>query len=71
MEPDEEIKEMVDSYSVSIAPLINEVIGKSSDEMTRKQEKSGESPLGHFIADAAASCYEDGFCLCEFRGNSC
>ena len=50
----QEIKEMVDSYRVSIAPIINEVIGKSSDEITRKQEKSGESRLGHLIADAAA-----------------
>ena len=61
MEPDEEIKEMVDSYRVSIAPLINEVIGKSSDEITRKQNKSGESQLGHFIADSQREAMETDF----------
>ena len=68
MEPDKEIKQMVDSYRMSIAPLINEVIGKSSDEMTRKQEKSGESQLGHFIADTQRSAMETDFAFVNSGG---
>ena len=68
MEPDKEIKEMVDSYRLSIAPLINEVIGKSSDEITRKQEKSGESQLGHLIADTQRNAMETDFAFVNSGG---
>jgi 5'-nucleotidase len=68
MEPDKEIKEMVDSYRASIAPIINEVIGKSSDELRRKQEKSGESRLGHLIADAQRKAMETDFAFVNSGG---
>ena len=68
MEPDKEIKEMVDSYRLSIAPLINEVIGKSSDEITRKQEKRGESQLGHLIADTQRNAMETDFAFVNSGG---
>lgn len=68
MEPDKEVKDMVDSYRMSIAPLINRVIGKSSDEITRKQEKSGESQLGHFIADTQHRAMETDFVFVNSGG---
>ncbi len=61
IEPDAEIKEMVDSYSVSIAPLINEVIGQTSVEITRKQNNSGESVLGNLVADSQREAMETDF----------
>ena len=68
MLPDEEIKEMVDSYRVSISPLIDEVIGKSDDVMTRIQEKSGGSPLGHFIADSQRYAMKTDFAFVNSGG---
>ena len=52
MEPDAEIKAMVDSYSEQIAPLVNEVIGQADTPLTREQDDSGESTLGNVIADS-------------------
>lgn len=52
IEPDTEIKEMVDSYSESIKPLINKEIGQASVAITRQQDESGESALGNLVADS-------------------
>ena len=52
IEPDAEIKAMVDSYSEQIAPLVNEVIGQADTALTREQDDSGESTLGNVIADS-------------------
>ena len=52
IEPDAEIKAMVDSYSEQIAPLVNEVIGQADTPLTREQDDSGESTLGNVIADS-------------------
>ncbi|AXI11234.1 bifunctional metallophosphatase/5'-nucleotidase [Oceanobacillus sp. 143] len=52
IEPDTEVKEMVDSYKAKVAPLVNEVIGEATDPLTRKQDDSGESALGNFTADS-------------------
>ena len=42
IEPDAEIKAMVDSYSEQIAPLVNEVIGQADTALTREQDDKGE-----------------------------
>src|SRR4051812_29225625 len=42
IEPDAQIKEMVDSYSESIKPLINKELGQASVAITRQQDESGE-----------------------------
>jgi 5'-nucleotidase len=52
MEPDAEIKEMVDSYREPVDSYIHKVIGLTSRKLTRKQNKSGESELGNVIADS-------------------
>ena len=52
IQPDAEIKAMVDSYSEQIAPLVNEVIGQADTPLTREQDDSGESTLGNVIADS-------------------
>lgn len=52
IEPDTKIKEMVDSYKDTVAPLVNEVIGQTADSLTREQDDSGESALGNFTADS-------------------
>ncbi|WP_394237050.1 bifunctional metallophosphatase/5'-nucleotidase [Niallia oryzisoli] len=52
IEPDAEVKEMVDSYKETVAPLVNEIIGQASDPLTRDQDDSGESALGNLTADS-------------------
>ena len=52
IEPDAEIKEMIDSYHEPVDPYIQKVIGRSRGKLTRKQNESGESQLGNVIADS-------------------
>ncbi|MFE5128149.1 bifunctional metallophosphatase/5'-nucleotidase, partial [Bacillus mobilis] len=52
VEPDKEVKQKIDQYKEKIAPLVNEVVGKSTAAIDRKQNDAGESTLGNVIADA-------------------
>ncbi|MFC5774245.1 bifunctional metallophosphatase/5'-nucleotidase [Ectobacillus antri] len=52
IQPDPQIKAMVDQYAQQVAPLVNEVVGKSATAMNRTQSVAGESALGNLIADA-------------------
>ena len=52
IQPDPEIKEMIDSYRKPVDPYIQSVIGRSSGKLSRKQIESGESKLGNVIADS-------------------
>ena len=52
IEPDSEIKEMIDSYREPVDPYIQKGIGRSNGKLTRKQNESGESQLGNVIADS-------------------
>lgn len=52
VEPDLEIKKMIERYESKVAPIINRVIGSTSGELTAKQNDSGESVMGDLIADA-------------------
>ncbi|WP_235846851.1 bifunctional metallophosphatase/5'-nucleotidase [Neobacillus soli] len=52
VEPDPEIKKMIEGYESKVAPIINRVIGSTSGELTAKQNDSGESVMGDLIADA-------------------
>ncbi|RHW36842.1 bifunctional metallophosphatase/5'-nucleotidase [Lysinibacillus yapensis] len=52
IEPDAKVKEMVESYKETVAPLVNEVIGQTTSPLTRNQDDSGESTLGNFTADS-------------------
>lgn len=57
-EPDHEIKSMVESYRQPVASVINQVIGKTHQMVTRKQNESGESALGNVIADSERQAME-------------
>ncbi|WP_242143665.1 MULTISPECIES: bifunctional UDP-sugar hydrolase/5'-nucleotidase [unclassified Bacillus cereus group] len=52
IEPDKQVKQKLDQYKEKIAPLVNEVVGKTNTPLDRKQNAAGESTLGNFIADA-------------------
>lgn len=52
IEPDAEIKAMVDGYKAEVAPLINREVGTSSEAITKTGDASGESALGNLIADS-------------------
>ena len=43
---------MIDSYRKPVDPYIQNVIGRSSGKLSRKQIESGESKLGNVIADS-------------------
>lgn len=45
----------MDQYQEKIAPLVNQVVGKSTAPMDRKQNAAGESTLGNLIADVQRS----------------
>jgi 2',3'-cyclic-nucleotide 2'-phosphodiesterase (5'-nucleotidase family) len=52
IEPDPQIKSMIEKYEAKVAPLVNEVVGQAAIEITRTQNEAGESALGNLIADA-------------------
>ncbi|ABS23032.1 5'-Nucleotidase domain protein [Bacillus cytotoxicus NVH 391-98] len=52
IEPDKQVKRKLDQYKEKIAPLVNEVVGRTNAPLDRKQNAAGESTLGNFIADA-------------------
>lgn len=61
IEPDAKVKEMVDSYKETVAPLVNEVIGQATGALTRVQDDSGESALGNFMADSQRAAMDTDF----------
>ena len=42
----------MEKYQAKIAPLVNEVVGKSIAPLDRKLNTAGESTLGNLVADA-------------------
>ncbi|MFC3885045.1 bifunctional metallophosphatase/5'-nucleotidase [Bacillus songklensis] len=52
IEPDAEIKEMVEKYEAKVAPIVNQVLGTAETTLTAGQNAAGESALGNLIADA-------------------
>ena len=46
------IKKKMEKYQAKIAPLVNEVVGKSIAPLDRKLNTAGESTLGNLVADA-------------------
>jgi 2',3'-cyclic-nucleotide 2'-phosphodiesterase (5'-nucleotidase family) len=52
IQPDPQIKQMVDNYAQQVAPLVNQLVGKSAVALDRTQSPAGESNLGNLIADA-------------------
>ncbi|MEY8347644.1 5'-nucleotidase C-terminal domain-containing protein [Bacillus cereus] len=52
IKPDQQVKKKMDQYQEKIAPLVNQVVGKSTAPIDRKQNAAGESTLGNLVADA-------------------
>ncbi|MDZ5608875.1 5'-nucleotidase C-terminal domain-containing protein [Bacillus pseudomycoides] len=52
IKPDQKVKKKMDQYQEKIAPLVNQVVGKSTAPIDRKQNAAGESTLGNLVADA-------------------
>ena len=63
IEPDAEIKAMVDGYKATVAPLISREVGTSSEAITKTGDASGESALGNLIADSQRLAMSTDFAL--------
>ncbi|CAH2713763.1 Endonuclease YhcR [Neobacillus rhizosphaerae] len=63
IEPDKEIKRMIEGYEAKVDPIINRVIGSTSVELTANQNDSGESVMGDLIADAQRNQMNTDFAL--------
>jgi len=50
--PDPEVLALVTAAEQLTAPLVNQIIGQASNDITRTEAPSGESALGNLIADA-------------------
>lgn len=61
IEPDAEVKEMLEKYEAEVAPIINQVIGTAETTLTAGQNAAGESALGNFIADAQRDAMKTDF----------
>lgn len=61
--PDPEIAALVQGYKDDVAPIINEVVGKTDKEITRTQNEHGESVLGNIIADSMRAAMPADFAL--------
>ncbi|MDQ0247052.1 5'-nucleotidase [Bacillus fengqiuensis] len=61
IEPDAEVKEMLEKYEAEVAPIINQVIGTAKTTLTAGQNATGESALGNFIADAQRDAMKTDF----------
>jgi 5'-nucleotidase len=61
IEPDEKIKNLIEEYENSLNIDLKEIIGYSDENITKKQNKSGESKLGNLIADAQNNKYNTDF----------
>ncbi|WML50620.1 5'-nucleotidase C-terminal domain-containing protein [Neobacillus sp. PS3-34] len=52
IQPDAEIKAMIDKYVADAAPILNRVIGKTPNFISRTENADGESAMGNLIADS-------------------
>ncbi|MGO1061071.1 bifunctional metallophosphatase/5'-nucleotidase [Planococcus sp. FY231025] len=63
IEPDAEVKAMVDGYKATVAPLIDREVGTASEAITKSGDASGESALGNLIADSQRDAMATDFAL--------
>ncbi len=52
IQPDAEIKAMLDRYVADVAPILNEVIGTTPSYISRDTSAAGESAMGNLVADS-------------------
>jgi 5'-nucleotidase len=55
LQPDRELKGMVDRYRAEVEPVSERVIGTSAGEISDFQTEFGESAIGYLVADAQRS----------------
>ncbi|MED4206269.1 bifunctional 2',3'-cyclic-nucleotide 2'-phosphodiesterase/3'-nucleotidase [Neobacillus mesonae] len=65
---DAKIKAELDQYQADIAPIVNEVVGTASDDITRTANDAGESALGNFIADSMLAAGKTDFAFMNSGG---
>ncbi|MFC7441911.1 bifunctional metallophosphatase/5'-nucleotidase [Laceyella putida] len=61
VEPDPEVKRIVEEAKAKVAPLINREIAKTNAAITRTDSEAGESALGNLIADAQRATMQTEF----------
>ncbi|WP_202079528.1 bifunctional metallophosphatase/5'-nucleotidase [Caldalkalibacillus salinus] len=61
IDPDSEIKDMVNGYVEAVDPLINRVVGQTNEIITRDQNEAGESALGNLVADSQRAAMDTDF----------
>lgn len=61
IEPDSEIKQMLENYEKKVEPIVNRVIATTSVNLPAMQNANGESVLGDLIADAQRSTMKTDF----------
>jgi len=59
--PDPQIRKMIEGYEAKVEPIVNRVVGSSSNPLTAKQNDNGESELGDLIADAQRAALKTDF----------
>ncbi|MGR3763093.1 bifunctional metallophosphatase/5'-nucleotidase [Rossellomorea sp. NS-SX7] len=52
IEPDQEVKKMVDAYSADKQMMLGQKMGKADAPITKEKTDSGERPIGNLIADS-------------------
>ncbi|HET7579284.1 MAG TPA: 5'-nucleotidase C-terminal domain-containing protein [Bacillales bacterium] len=52
VQPDPEIKQLVEHYEKKVAPLVNRVVGTAAEPITEEESPAGESALGDLVADS-------------------
>ncbi|PSL32919.1 5'-nucleotidase [Planomicrobium soli] len=61
IEPDAEVKAMVEGYKAEVAPLINREVGTAAEAIMKTGDASGESALGNLIADSQRAALNTDF----------
>ncbi|MCM3670470.1 5'-nucleotidase C-terminal domain-containing protein [Mesobacillus maritimus] len=52
IEPDTEISQLLSEYEMEVEPIVNQVIGSTSVDLTAARNENGESIMGNLVADA-------------------
>ncbi|MFC7439745.1 bifunctional metallophosphatase/5'-nucleotidase [Laceyella putida] len=68
VQPDPDVKRIVDAAKKRIEPLMKEVIGETAGPITREPNEAGESALGNMIADAQRKSMNADFAFTNHRG---
>ncbi len=59
--PDPEVSKLVAAAEAKVGPMIHQVVGQATTDITGEQNSAGESALGNLIADAQKSSFAADF----------